>query len=217
MMKHKQIIKRKPIIAVTAAILLIAGLNVFYGLLFWLTPDQQGKLFYGKEQYSTAAQRFDNLLWKGIAYYADQDFEKAVQMFSRINTAEGYFNLGNAYAQLGEYPMAVEAYQRALDLQEDYPQARANREQIALFIPNDRDEQGGDMGATFGADEIKISDEKQEDNEDSREVQAENELTDLQMEKIWMRQVQTTPADFLKSKFYFQNEMEQMKPEPGTR
>ena len=141
-------------IAIIAAV--VMALNLFYGTSFWLTPNQQGRYAFDREQYAQAAGQFEDPLWKGIAYYANQEFDKAAAQFSRLNTPGGYFNLGNAWAHLKEYPKAIEAYRKALELQPDYPQAEANWDQVSLFIPKEREKTGGDMGSAIGADEIDV-------------------------------------------------------------
>ena len=67
----------------------------------WLTPDQQGRYYFGKSDYKAAAESFQSPLWKGIAYYRSKNFEAAVEQFARVDTPEGYFNLGDTYAHLG--------------------------------------------------------------------------------------------------------------------
>ncbi|WP_215388082.1 tetratricopeptide repeat protein, partial [Staphylococcus aureus] len=57
-----------------------------------------------RQDYATAADRFDNPMWKGITYYQAGEYESAIDWFARLSTPEGYFNLGNAYAKIGDYP-----------------------------------------------------------------------------------------------------------------
>ncbi|MCP4399354.1 MAG: VWA domain-containing protein, partial [bacterium] len=58
----------------------------------WLTADQQGRSYFEKGNYAEAAEGFENPIWKGIAYYAAEDFEAAIEQFSRLDTPTAYFN-----------------------------------------------------------------------------------------------------------------------------
>ena len=58
----------------------------------------------------------------------------------------------------------------------------------------------------IGADDYVINNEpssNQNDN-DQTEVVESTELSDAELRAVWLRQVQTDPADFLKSKFNYQ-------------
>ena len=100
----------------------------------WLTPDQQGKYYMNRGDYQTAAERFENIPWKGIAYYRGENFEAAAEMFSRIETVEGYFNLGNAWAHSRNYLLAVKAYDDALEIDPGHTGALKNRTMIQDII-----------------------------------------------------------------------------------
>lgn len=79
----------------------------------------------------------------GLAYMADRDYARALDaMLLAVENAEGalavdaYFNLGNLYAELGRYGLAIDAYQSALRLDPVHEDTRYNLE-IALlrYIP----------------------------------------------------------------------------------
>ena len=80
--------------------------------------------------YTEAAQRFEDPLWKGTAFYYNQDFTSALAEFAKVDTARGWFNRGNALAHLERYEEATEAYRHALELKPDYPEAQANLEYL---------------------------------------------------------------------------------------
>lgn len=178
----------------------------------WRTPDQQGRQLFEKGEYAEAARRFEDPMWKGLALYFSRDFESAIQQFSRLETAESYFNLGNAYARIQDYPNAKAAYARALKLRPDYAEAGHNRDLIQALLDKQarekKDEERSEPGSQLGADEIRIADpddpqERQETEGDPIELQQEM-YSDEQLNEMWMRRVQTSPADFLRMKFAFQ-------------
>jgi Ca-activated chloride channel family protein len=147
-------------------------------------------------------------MWKGIAFYRAQDFESAASWFARLDTPEAYFNLGNAYAQAGELQKAIRAYDRAIALAPRWTEAQENRAYVETLIPkkvetpvDDRD----DTGSTLPPDEVVLDEtgERTGDAEKTTQV-AGGELSDEQISELWMRRVQTTPADFLSQKFAYQ-------------
>ena len=52
-------------------------------LNLWLTPDQQGQLWFHLGKYDRAARAFEDSRWRGMSYYAAQDFAAAAQYFSQ--------------------------------------------------------------------------------------------------------------------------------------
>ena len=179
----------------------------------WLTADQQGRYYFERGEYEIAAERFEDPLWRGIAFYAAQDFEAAAGQFSQVDSAEGWFNRGNALAHLESYPDAVAAYGQALERRPEYPEAEANREYVTLFIPWRPDSGGGESGVVGKdgeADEIVFDADQQRLDEEGIDTEMEGEgglLTEAQMAEMWLRQVETSPADFLRWKFAYQQQL----------
>jgi len=174
----------------------------------WLTSDQQGRYYFEKGDYAAAAERFQDPLWKGIAYYRSKNFDTAVEQFSRVDTAEGYFNLGDAYAHLGQFEKAVMSYEEALRRKPDDRAARENRDLVQSLIQKKKaKEKEEDLAEsqepTYNPDEIKF-DEKGKKGKKGEVDQAE--LSAEQIQQVWMRRLQTTPSDFLRLKFAAQAE-----------
>ncbi|WP_454829115.1 VWA domain-containing protein [Pseudoxanthomonas wuyuanensis] len=78
---------------------------------WWQRPDQQ------------AHQR----LQQGAQAYREGDFAAAEQAFRGTESAEGWYNLGNALAKQGQYGQAIAAYDRALQQRPGMEDAIANR------------------------------------------------------------------------------------------
>ncbi len=179
----------------------------------WLTPDQQGRYYFERGEYEVAAERFEDPLWRGIAFYAAEDFDSAAGQFSLVDSAEGWFNRGNALTHLESYPEAVAAYEQALERRPEYPEAVANRDYVTLFIPWRPDSGGGESGVTGRdgeADEIVFDADQQRLNEEGIDTEMEGEggmLTEAQLAEMWLRQVETSPADFLRWKFAYQQQL----------
>lgn len=176
---------------------------------WWLTPDQQGRLHYERGEYNLAAQSFTDPLWKGLAYYASADFASAASWLSQVDTAYARFYLGNALAHLDRLPEAIDAYNAALELEPGLDEARFNLEWVSGIYELSRkeyDDYGG-TGGQLGADDFVFSDRAKNAEQTMTDAEAASQgLSDQQIEDIWMRRVQTTPAEFLAYKFAYQLE-----------
>ena len=171
---------------------------------WWLTPDQQGWRSFRKEKYAVAADEFANPMWRGAAWYRDGDFKKAAAEFSRMDSAEAHFNQGNARLMLGTYEAAIACYDRALERRPQWTEAQENRE-LAIARGKAMEFDGGDMtGGKMGADDI-VFDQDATKGDQEVEIAGGEPLSDQEIQALWLRRLQTEPADFLKSKFSFQN------------
>jgi Ca-activated chloride channel family protein len=183
----------------------------------WLTPDQQGRWLLDHGEYAEAAKRFDSPLWKGIAYYVNEEFEQAAEQFDQVKpkTPEVYFDLGNALAQQENYKDALKNYDRALGMRPDYDDAQTNRDLVQARLNREEElakqrpeEEEGDLKA----DQIVEDDTPPPDNDDDNDHPRPNQdgLGGAALEDLWLQNVQTTPADFLKQKFQYQLEAEML-------
>jgi Ca-activated chloride channel family protein len=179
----------------------------------WLTPDQQGRYYLDKGDYQKAAARFENISWRGIAYYRGENFKAAAEMFSRIETPQGYFNLANAWAHSRNYLLAAEAYNQVLELDPDHTSALNNRKKIQAIIDEinllsaSQRAESGESSKELGDDEPQTADGAERQVFAKRQVEqlsAEDILLDEQMNDLWMRQVQKDPSRFLSVKFHMQ-------------
>ena len=181
----------------------------------WLTRDQQGRLLLQLGRYPQAAARFNDLMWKGIAYYYSEDFMLAAEYFSRQDSDDALFNEANARAQGRDYVRAVSRYDRLLARTPDYPGATANRSQVSAIIDEidrlsasqqqeagastqDKQLSGDDAIPAQGADEISWQ------QTEVIQLTAEDILQDAATSDMWLRGVQQDPSRFLAIKFGMQ-------------
>jgi Ca-activated chloride channel family protein len=179
----------------------------------WLTPNQQGRYYLQKGDYGKAAARFENIAWRGIAYYRGQNFKAAAEMFSRIETVDGYFNLANAWAHSRNYVFAVRTYDQVLELEPDHAAALKNRDKIQQIIDEinllsaSQQAEAGDSAKELGEGDPLTADgaERQDFNQlVVEQLSADEILLDENLNDLWMRQVQKNPARFLSVKFQMQ-------------
>ncbi|QBZ82042.1 membrane protein [Hydrogenovibrio crunogenus] len=90
------------------------------------SPDQQGYEKWQKQDYQTAADRFEDPLWKGASLYRQGKYKEAVKQFSLDKSAEGRYNQGNALAKQGNFKAAKEQYQKALKQNPNMQSAKQN-------------------------------------------------------------------------------------------
>jgi Ca-activated chloride channel homolog len=180
----------------------------------WLTPDQQGKRLLARGRYPEAAQRFHDPRWQGVALYRAGQFKEAAAAFARVDAPEAVFDRGNALVMLGKYAEAITSYDRALQRRPDWPEAKANRalaEARRKLLAPPADDAGG-TGGQLEADAYTFDDRPQQSS-DSKEVEvvAGESLSNEQVQALWLRRVQTKPADFLRAKFAYQYSRQQQE------
>jgi Ca-activated chloride channel family protein len=170
------------------------------------TRDQQGRRSFDKGDYTTAAERFRDPMWKGIACYRAGDYACAVDAFASVESPEAYYDLGNAYAKTGELKLAVAAYDKALAGRPGLSEARANRDLVASLIPREKkDDEEGAADPNQKPDDVKFDEKGKKGKAGKVEVR---QLTDEEIAKMWLRGVETSPAGFLKMKFAAQAQTE---------
>lgn len=152
-------------------------------------------------------QVFRDPLRQGVAWFRAGEFEKAEQTFARLGSPTAEFNRGNCLVMLGKYDEAISRYQRALTLQPDWEAAETNL-QIAIARSKQVADEGGDLGdQRLGADEI-VFDKRKPGGQETT-IEQSQPLSDEQMQSVWLRRVQTKPAQFLKAKFAYQLSLSQ--------
>ena len=91
----------------------------------WRTPDQQAQRDYQQQQFSQAADKFQNPEWKAAAKYKAADFDNAAAQFQSLGNA---YNQGNALAKKGQLKEALAAYEQAVKENPDNADAKFNKE-----------------------------------------------------------------------------------------
>ncbi|MGN6460238.1 MAG: tetratricopeptide repeat protein, partial [Pseudolabrys sp.] len=143
---------------------------------------------------------------RGIAAYRAYDFLTADEAFRKSDPVEGGVALGNAEAHNHSYEKAIKAYDDVLARQPNNAAARTNLAIVraaleAAETKRRQEEKDNPAPPDLKADETKV-DEKQEGGK--RIKVKPDDMTTAGAAEAWMRQVQTTPADFLRLKFAIQ-------------
>ena len=97
------------------------------------------------------------------------------------------------------------------DLHKERPDWKEASDNRALAIARAKmvEQKGGDMGdQKIGADKI-VFDKTAKNGGQETEVAGGKALSDQEVQSLWLRRVETRPADFLKAKFAYQAAMQQ--------
>lgn len=185
--------------AVAAPVVLTtASIKAFF-LDAFLTPDQQGRWHFERGDYTAAAAHFQDPIWRGWASYRARDFAGALTAFAALATPDAFFMMGNCYAQLKDYPRALSAYDNALKGRAGFAQAIANRALIAALIEQEKKKKkdDGEEAPDTPPDKIQFDDK----DDGGKKEKADMSRVQQQNAELWMRNLQISPADFLRQKF----------------
>ena len=129
----------------------------------WLRKDQQAQRALAAGDAERAAELFENPAWRGTAAYRGNDFEGAAQAFAAQDSADGWYNRGNALAGQGRYDEAIAAYEKSLELMPDQEDAKKNIETVRQ-LRDQQQQQQSQQGQSQQQNE-------QQDGEDQQQQQ----------------------------------------------
>jgi Ca-activated chloride channel family protein len=107
----------------------------------WFSDDQQGRALLREGDAEQAAETFRDPQWQGAARYRAGDYSGAAEAFAGDDSSSGHYNRGNALARNGELEQALEAYERALELDPGNEDAASNREQVEQLLQQQQKQQ----------------------------------------------------------------------------
>ena len=146
----------------------------------WKTNNQQAQNKFDQKQYKEAAEQFKDPLWQGSAHYKAGNYEKAVESFSKSNTAEALYNQGNALAKLDKLDEAIESYNKALKKDPDLENAKTNKQLIEQLKKQQEqqksdDKQKGDNQEEQDGDQESENSEEDQNSQDGSEDQQQGD------------------------------------------
>lgn len=138
----------------------------------WLNDNQRGvrKLEAGDAE--QAAGLLEDPQWRGAAQYRAGNYEAAVESLNGIETADAFYNKGNALAQLGRVDEAVAAYEQALKLDPQHEDARYNRD---LLLKQQQQQQQSNSQQQSDSQQNENQNQQQSDNGDPQEQSGEQQ------------------------------------------
>ncbi|NEI05678.1 VWA domain-containing protein [Rhizobium leguminosarum] len=161
----------------------------------WLTADQQGRIAFEQGKYDEAADRFADPMWKGVALYRAGKFLEAVDAFASVDTAESWYDQGNALLQLSKFEAAVAAYEKALDKRSEWRDAEANLAVARQLLKQQKEKQEEQPEQPSENPDSVQFDEKGKEGKEGQIDIAE------QTSEMWMENINVSPADLMARKF----------------
>ena len=146
----------------------------------WLNQDQQAYKKLQNGDAASAAEAFNNPQWKGIADYKNQNYEAALENFSQQENAQDLFNQGNALAHLDNYEQAKAAYQRALELEPDFQEAKDNLDIVKQLEQLQQQQQNQDDSQQGQQDQQNQDNASQQGQQNQQNQQSDGSQNDSQ-------------------------------------
>ena len=201
------------VVVLVALIWAVANPKAFMNL--WLTPDQQGRLWFQLGDYERASRAFEDPHWRGFSLYAAQDFATAESYFSQFQDADSLLLRANALAHQMDYTAAKQAYEDLASRYPDHPAATVNLKVVEALIEADKkmsDRKANDNGEPDRKSRQSAGSSEGDEQQRSMELEqysAEQLLQDPGLTEMWLRQIQRDPSEFLVTKFYLQLEQKE--------
>lgn len=172
----------------------------------WWSKHQRAAQQWQQKEYLQAARLLSSSPLAAYAAYAGEDFSVASQGFSRQHSASGYFALANSLAHQENYDEAIIAYRMALALKPEWPEAKYNQQLAEVLkdkprLQRDREQESK---SDFSADDISFDLDKQNNDKAVDDALATGDLSENSLRKLWLRQLNRKPVDFLQRKFAYQ-------------
>jgi Ca-activated chloride channel family protein len=137
----------------------------------WRTPNQQASQLMHETKFSEAEQQFQNQAWRATAAFRAQHFKKASEHFAALNSADGYYNQGNALAYLKQYKDAIDAYNKSLALRPHDQDTLHNRTVIEKLLKQNQDKQNQDKQNQDKQNQDKQNQDKQNQDKQNQDKQ----------------------------------------------
>ncbi len=135
----------------------------------WARADQQASRMLQQGDASAAARQFENREWKAAAHYRAGEYEQAIAALDGINSPDALYNKGNALAQIGKLPEALQAYDQALELNPADQDIAYNRELVEKQLEQQQRQ-----------DQQQNQDESQESSEQQQQDQSQQDQSQQQ-------------------------------------
>ncbi|MGF1615564.1 MAG: tetratricopeptide repeat protein [Gammaproteobacteria bacterium] len=122
---------RNPCPAMSLALSLLLALLPSVLEADWLAPsERRARAYFAQGRYEAAAAAFQDAYRRGVACYRAGRYREAEQAFASVVRGEvqldAQYNLGNARFRMGEYGLAIEAYEAVLKRHPGHADARHN-------------------------------------------------------------------------------------------
>lgn len=197
---------KRAALVIAAVVLALGAATALFGWReVWMTPDQRGAWLLARGEPAKAAIAFADPVWRGVALMRAGQYEEAASSFAESDGAIADYDRGNALVMLGRYDQAIAQYAAALRRRPGWADAAANRA-LAELRAQRLAHQPGEVTNEMGKVEERYSRDRSREAQGNPNDAATPGMSDEAIRSLWLRRVQTRPADFLRARFAFQLE-----------
>jgi len=97
---------------------------------FFRNKNQEALKQFSEQDYTAAAEKFDDARWQGASLYKANKFDEAYEKFFEDKTPTGLYNQGNALAKAGKIEDAIKKYEDVLEKNPEHEDAKFNLEYL---------------------------------------------------------------------------------------
>jgi len=153
----------------------------------WQTKDQQAQQAYKRQDFTKAAEQFENPDWKAAAHYKAGEYDKALESLKSSKSESSVYNQGNALAKAGQLEEAIKAYEKALGHNPNDSDAKHNKEIVEKELEkqkqqnqqkDDKQQSKGDSKQNKDGEQSDEQKPDQNENEEKPEQKPERKQSD---------------------------------------
>ncbi|PWJ44256.1 VWA domain-containing protein [Sediminitomix flava] len=100
----------------------------------WFSQDYQAQAKEKNGDFEAAAEQYQDLAHKGVAYYKAENYDAALAVFELDSSSEGNYNRALTLVELGRLEEAKDAFSKAQELDPDLPQLQSHIDTIQARI-----------------------------------------------------------------------------------
>lgn len=174
---------------------------------WFLTPDQQGQIAMTRKDYAAASTLFQDPYHSGYAQLKAGQYAEASETFAQLSTPEAAFAEGMARIRNRQYRPAIAAFETALELRPDWPEAAYNlavAQAILAEVELTREQSDTGEEAGIGADDV-VFDNEAGLGADTTQQAETGDAAPLSADQ-WISAIDTDMQDFLRSRFVLENQ-----------
>jgi Ca-activated chloride channel family protein len=145
----------------------------------WQRPDQHAVSAFVAGQFEAAADRFADPRWKASALYRAGRYDDALKVLPEGQSADDWYNRGNAEAQSGQLAAALKSYDQALKLKPGDDDTLTNRKLVEQALQQQEQQQQEKQEKQQGESQSKDQQgqaEDQQSGKDDRKQQGQNDM-----------------------------------------